>query len=130
MNAEDETPHVGSTLHVDSPWGHEGAFVGPDLVIHADKLAGVIHATDFARFTGSYPWRVTFVPRSWIEAQMIVDRAWASVGTRYSFFGINGWNCEQGAAFAQRGEPVSHSLETVAKIGVVLGALWWLGGDS
>jgi hypothetical protein len=35
----------GSKLHVFSPWGHEGTVVAPDCVIHADKVAAVVHPT-------------------------------------------------------------------------------------
>ncbi len=116
----------GSTLHVDSPWGHEGTRVGPNLVIHADKAAGVTHATSLAEFTGGYPFRVTYVPSTWAESQEIVQRAWKMVGTPYNSVGLNGGlNCEQQANYAQRGEAVSPTLRGLAGVAVIA-ALWGL----
>lgn len=115
----------GSKLHVFSPWGHKGTIVGPDSVIHADKVAGVVHPTSLAGFAGEYPFVVAYRPSSRAEAEQIIARTWDSCGIPYQLIGpgITAVNCEQAANFHQTGEATSPTLRGLAAIGLVVGAL-------
>ena len=111
---------IGTKLRVLSAWHHEGTFVGPDCVIHADKEAGVVHATSFADFAGDDPVQVIYEPRSWAEAQEIVRCAWETTGIPYNLFGVNGLNCEQAANYHQRREAISPTLRLLGTVATVI----------
>src|SRR5439155_22661323 len=104
-----------------------GAPAGPDRVIHADKTAGVTHATTVSEFAGGKPVMVTYVPGSWDEARQIVERAWQTVGTPYDALGNNGLNCEHATSFHRTGEAKSPTLHALGCTAAVLGTLWLLG---
>lgn len=116
----------GSKLHVFSPWGHEGTIVGPDCVIHADKVAGMVHPTSLAEFAGEHPFFVAYQPSAAAAAEQIIARAWDSRGTPYQLIGpgITAVNCEQAASFHQTGEATSPTLRGFAALGLVGGALY------
>lgn len=122
----------GSKLRVFSPWGHEGTIVAPDCVIHADKVAGVVHPTSLAGFAGEYPFVVAYRPNSRAEAEQIIARGWDSCGIPYQLIGsgVTAVNCEQAANFHQTGEATSPTLRGLAAIGLVGGALYFANTES